>query len=70
MSILEAISPTARDLLRQRAMIDEILRRDTTPPEPTRKKYRAWLQSLELGDLKDFHKVVLLEHPKRKGPKP
>jgi len=70
MSILEAISPTARDLLRQRAIIDEIVKRDTTSPFRTHKAYRAWLQSLELGDLIDFYKVILLEHPKRKGTRP
>lgn len=62
----EAILPTSRDLLRQRAMVNDILKRDTTPPMKPRSNYRKWLQGLDLGDLKVFYKVVQLEHPKRK----
>lgn len=50
-------------------IIDDILRRDTDPPLPP-KAYRAWLNSLNLGQMNDYYALVKLEHPKPLIPTP
>ena len=68
MSLLEAISPSAKNLLRREKTISDIIARDDEPPEamkPTR--YRVWLETLSASDLAEYHRIVKKCHPKKKA---
>ncbi len=67
MSLLEAISPTARTVLKRDKIIKDIIERDDDPPM-TRKPYRAWLEFLSADDLVEYHGIVKKCHPKTRRP--
>ena len=62
MSALEALSPTAKQLLQKPKLIDAVIRLDADPPMETETAYRGWLETLLPWELEEYHGIVVKEH--------